>query len=236
MTPLSNKVSNLSVCDVPISLADNSTATASRKGKRSVTWPNNDGTANVGLSNTLVSKKLNCSLLSIPALVEKGIAAVFIPGKALLVDLQNEFKIIGVGIQRINGLFYISDDGSIDKSPYEMKTNQQTDRALMAIVKDNLNVRSQDQVMSSANKTQPCTTDPAKIWHLRFGHAMSIKTIRQRLASNTLPKPDCFRSDCTICTRAKQRREFKGTLTSDCLLYTSPSPRDQRGSRMPSSA
>ena len=26
------------------------------------------------------------------------------------------------------------------------------------------------------------------------------------------------------------------TLTKDCLLYTSPSPRDQRGSRMPSSA
>ena len=26
------------------------------------------------------------------------------------------------------------------------------------------------------------------------------------------------------------------TLTIDCLLYTSPSPRDQRGSRMPSSA
>ena len=26
------------------------------------------------------------------------------------------------------------------------------------------------------------------------------------------------------------------TLTYDCLLYTSPSPRDQRGSRMPSSA
>ena len=25
-------------------------------------------------------------------------------------------------------------------------------------------------------------------------------------------------------------------LFSDCLLYTSPSPRDQRGSRMPSSA
>ena len=25
-------------------------------------------------------------------------------------------------------------------------------------------------------------------------------------------------------------------LWSDCLLYTSPSPRDQRGSRMPSSA
>ena len=27
-----------------------------------------------------------------------------------------------------------------------------------------------------------------------------------------------------------------GAVSSDCLLYTSPSPRDQRGSRMPSSA
>ena len=28
----------------------------------------------------------------------------------------------------------------------------------------------------------------------------------------------------------------KSTLSNICLLYTSPSPRDQRGSRMPSSA
>ena len=31
-------------------------------------------------------------------------------------------------------------------------------------------------------------------------------------------------------------RTKKGVRRSDCLLYTSPSPRDQRGSRMPSSA
>ena len=29
---------------------------------------------------------------------------------------------------------------------------------------------------------------------------------------------------------------INGQVTNDCLLYTSPSPRDQRGSRMPSSA
>ena len=29
---------------------------------------------------------------------------------------------------------------------------------------------------------------------------------------------------------------FNGAPTTHCLLYTSPSPRDQRGSRMPSSA
>ena len=35
-------------------------------------------------------------------------------------------------------------------------------------------------------------------------------------------------SDCSF-------EEFEGRVKS-CLLYTSPSPRDQRGSRMPSSA
>ena len=34
----------------------------------------------------------------------------------------------------------------------------------------------------------------------------------------------------------EQLTEFQATLEKICLLYTSPSPRDQRGSRMPSSA
>ena len=33
-----------------------------------------------------------------------------------------------------------------------------------------------------------------------------------------------------------ERARFDYLLVEDCLLYTSPSPRDQRGSRMPSSA
>ena len=32
------------------------------------------------------------------------------------------------------------------------------------------------------------------------------------------------------------RYDPNGSLVTTCLLYTSPSPRDQRGSRMPSSA
>ena len=32
------------------------------------------------------------------------------------------------------------------------------------------------------------------------------------------------------------RKSYRGLLSDICLLYTSPSPRDQRGSRMPSSA
>ena len=33
-----------------------------------------------------------------------------------------------------------------------------------------------------------------------------------------------------------EKLEEVGSEIADCLLYTSPSPRDQRGSRMPSSA
>ena len=36
--------------------------------------------------------------------------------------------------------------------------------------------------------------------------------------------------------RMNQRIRAHGNYTESCLLYTSPSPRDQRGSRMPSSA
>ena len=36
--------------------------------------------------------------------------------------------------------------------------------------------------------------------------------------------------------QAVPSRVFGSVLSNDCLLYTSPSPRDQRGSRMPSSA
>ena len=40
----------------------------------------------------------------------------------------------------------------------------------------------------------------------------------------------------TILSNLAVRKSAPDSLPSDCLLYTSPSPRDQRGSRMPSSA
>ena len=47
-------------------------------------------------------------------------------------------------------------------------------------------------------------------------------------------KPD---NRSTTAKNAKQRlKDFRAGVYMNCLLYTSPSPRDQRGSRMPSSA
>ena len=41
---------------------------------------------------------------------------------------------------------------------------------------------------------------------------------------------------CSVFTRGGAVSITSVTLDTSCLLYTSPSPRDQRGSRMPSSA
>ena len=47
----------------------------------------------------------------------------------------------------------------------------------------------------------------------------------------------CLQAFCVLSGMEAQMREFvRQCLTVPCLLYTSPSPRDQRGSRMPSSA
>ena len=44
-------------------------------------------------------------------------------------------------------------------------------------------------------------------------------------------------NDCDSCRqRVKELAAEDKTWDDVCLLYTSPSPRDQRGSRMPSSA
>ena len=42
--------------------------------------------------------------------------------------------------------------------------------------------------------------------------------------------------DSRADSRAQQTQDRSSTQDNDCLLYTSPSPRDKRQSRMPSSA
>ena len=62
-----------------------------------------------------------------------------------------------------------------------------------------------------------------------FGHSTPGQT-RTPNEGNATPKRNIFLG--RIADRVEQQKEQHNT----CLLYTSPSPRDQRGSRMPSSA
>ena len=60
------------------------------------------------------------------------------------------------------------------------------------------------------------------------GKKITMKRFRPRAKGRAAPILKPYSSVTIILTEAKQMES--------CLLYTSPSPRDQRGSRMPSSA
>ena len=79
--------------------------------------------------------------------------------------------------------------------------------------------------------------DDERVWHDRY---QSIRDMEAHLARNGTRILKFWLN----VSRDEQKERFMERLTnpdkfwkfSNCLLYTSPSPRDQRGSRMPSSA
>ena len=84
----------------------------SAKDVRPVKWRGDKGTQRVNLSNNLVVENLSQSALSVPALVAKGIAVTFVPGKAFLFDTNDSDNLLGIAKQGTDGLFYITDDES----------------------------------------------------------------------------------------------------------------------------
>ena len=57
-----------------------------------------------------------------------------------------------------------------------------------------------------------------------------------RLITTTLKDSDKIEVVCIAARTPSKHQDFADETGITCLLYTSPSPRDQRGSRMPSSA
>ena len=88
---------------------------------------------------------------------------------------------------------------------------------------------SQDEYQSKANELQQ-----------KLGRTPTVKEILKACNKATPPQQDIHQSSRAIIEYflLEDARIVAATpvRAEDCLLYTSPSPRDQRGSRMPSSA
>ena len=71
-----------------------------------------------------------------------------------------------------------------------------------------------------------------------IGRSISAGARRLEVASFAHPKyvPQMADAESVIAALPKNDDVIYIGLAMNCLLYTSPSPRDQRGSRMPSSA
>ena len=79
ITAIAEKVHSKTGCNVSITLADDFTVDASKKGTRTVQWYSDSGPQRVHLSQTLVAPQMAMSLLSVPAFVRKNISVLFIP-------------------------------------------------------------------------------------------------------------------------------------------------------------
>ena len=67
--------------------------------------------------------------------------------------------------------------------------------------------------------------------------SVSIKPLEDRIVIKQVEAEQTTASGLVIPDTAKEKpQEGEVVAVGPCLLYTSPSPRDQRGSRMPSSA
>lgn len=175
------------------------------------------------------------------------------PGRALLVDADNSFDIIGSALQSDDGLFYIPDDERFVQK-FNIGVNDRAVKAMMAITREHAknsqssftgessysesNAKDSAHLVeselsaaaASSNASSPprndeqdvrfksCSPDPVKTWHMRFGHAVSVKEIRRLLSSGFLPPPVCDHTDCIVCSRSKYRRRFSGSLTNEVKL------------------
>ena len=94
--------------------------------------------------------------------------------------------------------------------------------------------------------TQRTTNTTAELMASMDALTMVPMTVRHQIATDSLLCYDLLANVSTATGRRDVRRRTRMPWRSqaqravtyflDCLLYTSPSPRDQRGSRMPSSA
>ena len=79
-----------------------------------------------------------------------------------------------------------------------------------------------------------------KVWGLEFFGRRSNQTLRIYIDKNEgITVEDCEKVSKHVSKVLDAENDFSEKYmleVSSCLLYTSPSPRDQRGSRMPSSA
>lgn len=64
------------------------------------------------LPNTLVAPDVSLSLQSVPSLVHKGLAVLFVPERAFLINMNDGNKVLGTAYQDPDGRFYIGDDVS----------------------------------------------------------------------------------------------------------------------------
>lgn len=76
------------------------------------------------------------SLLSIPSLVNKTVVVLIFPGNANMIDLEDEYAVLGFATQDEGGLFY-NDDNKKEVPKVDSNSNVPI-KSMMAVIKKHL--------------------------------------------------------------------------------------------------
>lgn len=215
-------------------------------GTRPVEWATDGVSTSVRLSKTTFVLALSTSLLSVPALVNKNIVVLFLPRKAVLLELEDKNKVPRYASQDSDGLFYISEDETksvnrLDKKKAKywntaMKATRQklTKHVKDALLTDNGDSNAaNDTISDSSNNTTSdlqklenlsgtscvkMNSNVSAVCHSHLGDASGVRAINLQLKTNTLPRAVCFLQECEDCTKGKYRRRFGGSLTKNSTV------------------
>lgn len=212
MTARAERVSMKTACESSVQLADNSSMHSESMGTRTVQWITDSGRESVHLSNTLICPDVAISLLSVPALVNKNIAVMFLPGAGFLVDLEDDCSILGTFEQDEDGLFYISDNQKSVPAGKNASTESGF-TAMIAIAKKYTVLATGKPEPEKTKPTKVKSTTEATIWHRRLGHALPKADVSSHINNKSLPHGSCTSVDCEPCAKGKFRRSFPGSLT-----------------------
>ena len=128
---------------------------------------------------------------------------------------------------------YVAQSAAASFNPAHRLLNQTVEASL------NQNLQSRDLAEGDARDLykQLQLPDPQNIGD-RYPHQVSGGQLQRMMTAMAMsPRPDLIIFDePTTALDVTTQVEVLVAMRSICLLYTSPSPRDQRGSRMPSSA
>ena len=156
-------------------------------------------------------------------------------GCAINLDGGAEELFLCGGQDQTDGLFRFEDGKFKDITEESGLTKEDMSEASMSATSLDVDLDGDsDLIVTRKNSIWLYTNDGGKLTGQKLDVAMDDDTTPASIAVADLNRDGHF--DMFVCGYIKKERIEGYNIFNNCLLYTSPSPRDQRGSRMPSSA
>lgn len=141
-----------------IKLEDNSSMSKKSRAVQAAHRMINGGQSPVHFSENLVPPDVAMSLLSITALVNNNISVLFVPGGALMIDIENEFCALGRAHEDADDIAC----KNTKRLPINKNNRKQTAR-------------------TATIQKKTGTTSNFVLWHKLYGHTASFTTVLQHV-------------------------------------------------------